>query len=89
MIHSDNVFRVDPLLRRGDVFGLSCTASAGWGRGTSVFANTPQVIATKEQIQPDSYGGRCDAFAHPGQTEFLMPQISAAELAALHAVARP
>ncbi|UVO30660.1 ABC transporter substrate-binding protein [Bradyrhizobium arachidis] len=33
------------------------------------------LVATKEQIQPDSYGGRCDVFAHPNQTEFLMPQM--------------
>ncbi|WP_229171501.1 hypothetical protein [Bradyrhizobium altum] len=37
LIHSDNVFGDDPLLRRDDVFGLSRTASAERVRGTSVF----------------------------------------------------
>ncbi|WP_413992265.1 ABC transporter substrate-binding protein [Labrys okinawensis] len=33
------------------------------------------LVETKSQIRPDNYGGRCDVFAHPSQTDFLMPQI--------------
>lgn len=33
------------------------------------------LVETKQQIRPDNYDGRCDVFAHPSQTDFLMPQI--------------
>lgn len=33
------------------------------------------LIETKKQIAPDTYGGRCNVFTNPNQTDFLMPQI--------------
>ncbi|WP_179880076.1 urea ABC transporter substrate-binding protein [Bradyrhizobium ottawaense] len=33
------------------------------------------LIEKKEQIAPDTYGGKCNVFTNPNQTEFLMPQI--------------
>ncbi|QPF90817.1 urea ABC transporter substrate-binding protein [Bradyrhizobium commune] len=33
------------------------------------------LIEKKEQIPPDTYGGKCNVFTNPNQTDFLMPQI--------------